>query len=172
MQAAIAAVVAFAITLIATPLSMKLAKRIGAMDVPGGRHIHDHATPRLGGVAIFLGVMIPLVVVVFLFGEPTLGLGAGVSAPGLLASLVIVFLAGCIDDVKQLNPKAKLALQIIAAIVAAASGALISDIRAYDGSVVLEMGWVAYPLTVLYLVAFCNIVNLIDGLDGLAVVCQ
>lgn len=168
MQAALVAVVAFAITLITTPLSMKLAKRIGAMDVPGGRHIHDHATPRMGGAAIFLGVMIPLGAVVFLFGEPTLGLGSSVSAPGLLVSLTIVFIAGCIDDVKHLNPKAKLALQITAAIVAAASGALISDIRAYDGSIVLEMGWAAYPLTVLYLVAFCNIVNLIDGLDGLA----
>lgn len=166
--AIVAAVAAFIITLAATPLSMHLAKRVGAVDVPGGRHIHDHVTPRMGGVAIFAGVMVPLIVVLLVFGEQSLGLGGKVSAQGLLASFVIVCVAGCIDDVKQLNPKLKLALQIVAAIMAAVSGALVSDVRAYDGTVVLEMGWAAYPLTVLYLVAFCNIVNLIDGLDGLA----
>ena len=165
---AVVGAVAFALTLAFTPVSMRLARVLGAMDEPGGRHVHKQPTPRLGGVALFVGTMVPLVVVTAFAGEPSLGLGRGVSAIGLGASLVVVFLAGCVDDVRHLGPKAKLALQVVAACIAAVAGALVSDIRAYDGSVVLEMGWFAYPATVVYLVAFCNIVNLIDGLDGLA----
>lgn len=168
MQEAIAAVAAFAITLITTPLSMKLAKRIGAMDVPGGRHIHDHATPRLGGVAIFLGVMIPLLVLSLTTSVSDIPSLRHVNIPGLIASASLVFVAGCTDDARGLNPKIKLALQAIGALGAALSGAVVDDIRSFDGQVVFEMGLFALPATVIYLVAFCNIVNLVDGLDGLA----
>lgn len=168
MQAALVAVVAFAITLITTPLSMKLAKRIGAMDVPGGRHIHEHATPRMGGMAIFLGVMIPLFVLSLTTSVSDIPSLRHVNIPGLIASASLVFVAGCIDDARGLNPKIKLALQAIGALGAALSGAVVDDIRSYDGQIVFDMGWFALPATVIYLVAFCNIVNLVDGLDGLA----
>lgn len=168
VAAAIAALAAFAITLAGTPLSMKLAARAGAMDVPGGRHIHDHATPRLGGMAIFAGVMISLVAAGLVTDVGHEAALDGVNVPGLIISTLIVFVAGCIDDVRGLNSKMKLALQILGAIGAVLSGAVVGDIRAYDGEVVFEMGWLAGPATVVYLVAFCNIVNLVDGLDGLA----
>lgn len=147
---------------------MKFAARIGAMDVPGGRHIHDHAMPRMGGVAIFLGVMVPLVIVGFVMGIANVPALRLVNIPGLIVSAAIVFVAGCIDDIRGLNPKLKLMLQAAAALIAALSGAVVDDIRAYGGQVVFEMGWLAWPATVVYLVAFCNIVNLVDGLDGLA----
>lgn len=166
--AGVAAAVAFLITLFTTPLSMKLAKCVGAVDIPGGRHIHDHATPRMGGVAIFMGVMVPLVAVGLMMGIAANSTLRNVNVPGLIASAFLVFVAGCFDDARGLNPKLKLALQIIAALGAALSGAVVDDIRSYGGQVVFEMGWLAWPATIVYLVAFCNIINLIDGLDGLA----
>lgn len=166
--AIVAAVAAFIITLAATPLSMRLAKRVGAVDVPGGRHIHDHVTPRMGGVAIFAGVMVPLVVIGYFMGIANASALRHVNVPGLIASAFLVFVAGCIDDTRGLNPKIKLLLQAIGAFGAALSGAVVDDIRSYGGQVVFEMGWLAWPATIVYLVAFCNIVNLVDGLDGLA----
>ncbi|MDM8300426.1 glycosyltransferase [Collinsella tanakaei] len=165
---ALVAIVACLIALFCTPLSMKLALKVGAVDAPGGRHIHENPTPRMGGVAIFLGVMIPLCIAFLLMGKQSFGVSNKISLVGLFLSLVVVFVAGCIDDTRQLNPKVKLAFQVIAAIIAAASGALVDDIRSYGGQVVFEMGALSWPATVVYLVAFCNIINLIDGLDGLS----
>lgn len=162
------AAAAFLIVLALVPASMRFALRIGAVDKPGGRHIHERPTPRLGGVALFAGIVVPLVALWLIVGEGRMTVDGGVRIPGLFAALTIVFIAGCIDDVKHLNPKVKLLLQVVAAAVAAVSGALVDDIRSYAGSTIFEMGWLAYPATIIYLVAFCNIANLIDGLDGLA----
>lgn len=164
----LAAIVACVTTLVMTPVSMKLSLTLGAVDKPGGRHIHETPTPRMGGIAIFAGAVIPLVIAGLLIGRVGLGITSEMNILGILASAAVVFASGCIDDVRGLNPKAKLTLQIAAAIIAAASGALVSDIRAYDGTVIFMMGWLSWPATIIYLVAFCNIVNLIDGLDGLA----
>lgn len=164
----LAAVAACLIALFCTPLSMKLAQKLGAVDAPGGRHIHENPTPRMGGVAIFLGVMAPLCAAFLLMGKQSFGVSNKLSLVGLSLSLIVVFIAGCIDDVRHLNPKVKLAFQVVAAIIAAASGALVDDIRSYGGQVVFEMGALSWPATVVYLVAFCNIINLIDGLDGLS----
>ena len=81
---------------------------------------------------------------------------------------VLIFLVGAVDDVVDLNPKAKMLGQIVAACVVAGSGLLFSSIHNPFGEGYIEFGWVAYPLTVFYLVAFANVINLIDGLDGLA----
>ena len=76
---------------------------------------------------------------------------------------------GTADDIVQLSPKAKFAGQIIAASVAVAGGLVIHQIvNPFAGDTYIELGWLAYPITVIYLVAFTNIINLIDGLDGLA----
>ena len=75
---------------------------------------------------------------------------------------------GFIDDIKDLSPKVKLLGQVVAACVVAGSGLLLSNIQNPFGSGYIEFGIWAYPITVFYLVAFANIINLIDGLDGLA----
>jgi UDP-GlcNAc:undecaprenyl-phosphate GlcNAc-1-phosphate transferase len=83
-------------------------------------------------------------------------------------SFVIIFLVGAADDVWQLHPLAKLAGQIAAAVVAVAGGLIIGNVSNPFGQGDVMLGWVAYPATVAYLVAYVNIINLIDGLDGLA----
>lgn len=167
-------VVAAVVTIALTPLARKLAVKLDAIDYPSARRVNMLPIPRLGGVAIFGGILVALAVV---------GLGVhflgwenpyvpyedmNVNYWGVLAGVIIMFLVGAIDDVVDLNAKVKLLGQIVAAVVVACSGLLLSSIHNPVGSGYIEFGWVAYPLTVFYLVAFANVINLIDGLDGLA----
>ncbi|MDD4084501.1 MAG: undecaprenyl/decaprenyl-phosphate alpha-N-acetylglucosaminyl 1-phosphate transferase [Acholeplasmataceae bacterium] len=154
-------VVAFAIALIIswflTPYVKNMAVRIGAVDKPDPRRVHKGVMPRLGGLAIFAGfvaaVLMTLIVsrdlAVILFG----------------ASLIV--LVGVLDDVYQLPAKVKLTGQ-----VAAAAVLVVFDIRIewlnnpMGGYFYLE--YLSVPFTIFWVVSFTNVVNLMDGLDGLA----
>lgn len=166
--------VAVVSTIALTPLARKLAIKFDAIDYPSARRVNMLPIPRMGGIAIFGGILIALAAVevgVHFFGweDPYIAYGnMKVNYWGVLAGVVIMFLVGAIDDVVDLNAKVKLGGQILAAIVVVCSGLLLSSIHNPLGPGYIEFGWVAYPLTVFYLVAFANIINLIDGLDGLA----
>lgn len=91
-----------------------------------------------------------------------------ISYPILALSFTVIFATGAIDDVFQLKPKQKLAGQVLAALIACIGGLRIGVIVNPFAPGEIMLGWLAYPITVIYLVAFTNIINLIDGLDGLA----
>lgn len=152
----------------------KLAIKLDAIDYPSARRVNMLPIPRMGGVAIFGGILAALAVAgfgVYAFGwvDPFIDYnGIEVNYWGVLLGTVLIFLVGAVDDVVDLNPKAKMLGQIVAACVVAGSGLLFSSIHNPFGEGYIEFGWVAYPLTVFYLVAFANVINLIDGLDGLA----
>lgn len=161
------------VTLALTPLAGKLAWELGAVDRPSKRRINKKATPRMGGVAIFVALI--AAVAVQYVGTTQLGWPV-VLLPGrfmtvnyymLAASFLVIFLTGAIDDVFQLKPLAKLAGQVLAAGIAVAGGLTVGIIVNPLGGE-FSLGWAAYPITVIYLVAYVNIINLIDGLDGLA----
>lgn len=168
-------VVAAVVTIALTPLARKLAVKLDAIDYPSARRVNMLPIPRMGGVAIFGGILAALLVA-------GLGINAcgwenpfidydgidDVNYWGVLLGVTLMFLVGAVDDVVDLNPKVKMAGQIVAACVVAGSGLLFSSIHNPVGEGFIEFGWVAYPLTVFYLVAFANVINLIDGLDGLA----
>ena len=166
--------VAAVVTIALTPLARKLAIKLDAIDYPSARRVNMLPIPRMGGVAIFGGVLAALAVAgfgVYAFGwvDPFIDYnGIEVNYWGVLLGTVLIFLVGAVDDVVDLNPKAKMLGQIVAACVVAGSGLLFSSIHNPIGEGYIEFGWVAYPLTVFYLVAFANVINLIDGLDGLA----
>lgn len=166
--------VAAVVTIALTPLARKLAIKLDAIDYPSARRVNMLPIPRMGGVAIFGGILAALVVAgfgVYAFGwvDPFIDYnGIEVNYWGVLLGTVLIFLVGAVDDVVDLNPKAKMLGQIVAACVVAGSGLLFSSIHNPFGEGYIEFGWVAYPLTVFYLVAFANVINLIDGLDGLA----
>lgn len=166
--------VAAVVTICLTPLARKLAIKLDAIDYPSARRVNMLPIPRMGGVAIFGGILAALVVAgfgVYAFGwvDPFIDYnGIEVNYWGVLLGTVLIFLVGAVDDVVDLNPKAKMLGQIVAACVVAGSGLLFSSIHNPFGEGYIEFGWVAYPLTVFYLVAFANVINLIDGLDGLA----
>ena len=166
--------VAAVVTIALTPLARKLAIKLDAIDYPSARRVNMLPIPRMGGVAIFGGILAALAVAgfgVYAFGwvDPFIDYnGIEVNYWGVLLGTVLIFLEGAVDDVVDLNPKAKMLGQIVAACVVAGSGLLFSSIHNPFGEGYIEFGWVAYPLTVFYLVAFANVINLIDGLDGLA----
>lgn len=166
--------VAAVVTIALTPLARKLAIKLDAIDYPSARRVNMLPIPRMGGVAIFGGILAALAVAgfgVYAFGwvDPFIDYnGIEVNYWGVLLGTVLIFLVGAVDDVVDLNPKAKMLGQIVAACVVAGSGLLFPSIHNPFGEGYIEFGWVAYPLTVFYLVAFANVINLIDGLDGLA----
>lgn len=166
--------VAAVVTIALTPLARKLAIKLDAIDYPSARRVNMLPIPRMGGVAIFGGILAALAVAgfgVYAFGwvDPFIDYnGIEVNYWGVLLGTVLIFLVGAVDDVVDLNPKAKMLGQMVAACVVAGSGLLFSSIHNPFGEGYIEFGWVAYPLTVFYLVAFANVINLIDGLDGLA----
>ncbi len=143
------------------PFIKKLAFHIGALDVPrdeeGHRHIHKKTTPKLGGLAIFIGFLFSYM----LFGEPSSTMNS------ILIGSFIIILTGIIDDINSLKASAKFIGQLIAAsVVTFYGGIILQDISAFGFYV--DFGVLAYPITVLFIVACINCLNLIDGLDGLA----
>lgn len=156
------------------PIVKKIAFKIGAVDEPSKRRVHSKTTARLGGVAIFLGIVaccvLAFVGVKYLKWEIPLSYNNSSGVNYIVAGFgaLIIFITGVVDDMKCLPPKTKLILQIFAACVVCVSGLLFNRIYNPITESFIEFGWLSYPITIFYLVAFANIINLIDGLDGLA----
>ena len=153
--------VAMLISFALTPLVMRLAHKIGAIDIPKDeRRMHNKPIPRLGGLAIFLGCVISIL----LFAELTSQLR------GILIGATIIVSVGIVDDVRPLGAGVKLILQVLSALVAVGNGVVIQAIAnpLPFGGEYLDFGIWAIPITVMWIVAVTNSVNLIDGLDGLA----
>lgn len=139
----------------------KIAAHVGAMDIPrseeGNRHIHKTATPKLGAVGIFLAFLIGYM----LFGEQSIRMNS------ILIGSFIMILTGIIDDIAPIKARNKLLGHLIAAsIIVFYGGILLDKISAFGYTI--DFGIFAYPLTILFIVACSNIINLIDGLDGLS----
>ena len=160
--AACALLVAAFVSLVSTPVVRSLAFRMHAVDVPrDNRRMHDHPIPRMGGLAIFFGFL--LSVLIFLPLTEQL-------RTMLLGSVIIVIL-GIIDDIHALSAKLKFCVQIVAALIAVSGGNTIeflSNINIFSSNPYWELGWLKYPITILWITGITNAVNLIDGLDGLA----
>lgn len=142
-------------------LMRKIAIHIGAMDMPraeeGNRHIHKKPTPKLGGVGIFLAFLFGYM----LFGEQSIRMNS------ILIGSFIVILTGIIDDIKPITAIHKMLGHLVAAaVIVFYGGILLNNITAFGFSV--DFGILAYPITILFIVACTNIINLIDGLDGLS----
>ena len=159
---AAALITAMVVSLITTPVVKGLAFKVGAVDVPkDNRRMHDHPIPRMGGLAIFFGFLLSTLLYVQMTPQ----------FRGMLLGSVIIVVLGIFDDIYALGAKFKLAVQIVAALVAVLSGNVIqilSNPNIFSADPWWELGWLSYPVTVLWIVAITNAVNLIDGLDGLA----
>ncbi|MDM8008517.1 MAG: MraY family glycosyltransferase [Phycisphaerae bacterium] len=160
--------IAMIVAMLTTPLVIWLARRTRVMDEPGPRKIHQSRTPRLGGLVILIAVAAATIPVLLLhnrigaaFHEMLLQILA-MQAAGLL-----IFIVGLIDDVVGLRARHKLLAQVAAALVLYLSGTRIDSISLTE-DVVIELGWLSLPATILWVTAITNAVNLIDGLDGLA----
>lgn len=168
VTALLAGIVAIAIAALLTPLVRQVATAVGAIDAPGGRRVHAAATPRMGGVAIVAAYFVAIVLALSLVH----GKGVVRSRTTLIAFLVaggLVAIVGAVDDISAIGAKRKLFWQWATATVAWVGGVRIASTIFVPGLGYLFIGeTLSYLATVLWIVAFINAINLIDGLDGLA----
>jgi UDP-GlcNAc:undecaprenyl-phosphate/decaprenyl-phosphate GlcNAc-1-phosphate transferase len=152
------------------PAAEKIAWRIGAVDHPNERSLHTDPTPKLGGLAIFVAVVVATV----------LFLPWAQQTQALLVGAVVIVIVGVVDDVFDLNPLLKLAGQTVAAAIPVLNGVNVSaftlpfvggvDLRSVE---ILNVGLIGsvnlgHVVTIIGIVAVINVINLIDGVDGLA----
>ena len=158
----LALVLAGVVSFATTPLVKALSVKVGAIDVPrDDRRMHDHPIPRMGGLAIFLGFMCSVLLLVPL-DRPK---------QGMLLGAVIIVVLGIFDDIYALPAKLKFVVQIVAACVAVFAGnriEVLSNPNIFSSDPYWELGVLSVPVTIIWIVALTNAVNLIDGLDGLA----
>jgi UDP-GlcNAc:undecaprenyl-phosphate GlcNAc-1-phosphate transferase len=141
-----------------TPWVRALAFKVGALDKPDPRKVHNGVMPRMGGLAVYLA----FIASVLLFRDLTPPVW------GLLTGATVILLVGVLDDIRGLSPRVKLAGQILAALSIIPFGIQIHYITNPLTGDILFLGAFSIPLTVFWVVAVTNAVNLIDGLDGLA----
>jgi UDP-GlcNAc:undecaprenyl-phosphate GlcNAc-1-phosphate transferase len=125
--------------------------------MPSGRRIHETPTPRLGGLAILAGFLVP----VLFFLPPDSG------AHALVTGAVLIACLGAVDDAFGLSPALKLAGQIACAAIPVAAG-ITNDHITLPVFGAFDLGPGQYPITIIWFVAIVNMINFIDGMDGLA----
>ena len=157
LDAFLAFALALVVVWISTPVVKAMAWRIGAIDEPRARGLHQMPTPRLGGVAILAGVL----------ASGLVFLPSDQQTTGILIGAAVIVAVGVADDLLDLSADVKLAGQVLAAVVPVAAGVRVETMTLpFVGH--LDLGDLSYPLTVIGIVAVMNIVNFIDGVDGLA----
>ena len=154
-------------TLALTPAVIKLARRHRVVDVPGGRKKHHGEVPRLGGIAIFAGMLGGLIPGLWLVSGSVSGTLTLEEVVGVGLAVTIIFGLGIVDDVRGLAPGVKILVQILAASIIVFIGWQFTALRLpFEGR--FYVGAVAPLLSVVWIVGITNAINLIDGLDGLA----
>jgi UDP-GlcNAc:undecaprenyl-phosphate GlcNAc-1-phosphate transferase len=156
---------AFAICALVVPLMIRLAPRLGVIAMPSERHAHSKPTPALGGLAMFIGFA---AAVLFLVPINTTVIGL-IVASGLATLLLII------DDRSPVRPLVKLAMQVAVAIVAVVVfGDVLKDDHfvisffGLPGGHIVQLGLLATPVSIFWLLGMQNTVNFLDGADGLA----
>jgi len=157
MPGTLAFILALVVTMTILPLLARMAGSLGVLDPPGGRKLHAAPVPRVGGLAMALGVVIAAVATLQLRGPD----GWFLLAVGVLVAF------GVWDDRIDLDYRIKLVGQLLAVAIIVLWGDVRIRTVTLDDSIVLP-DWVSLPLTVVFLLGITNAINLADGLDGLA----
>lgn len=163
----VVAAVAAAVTAATVPIMGRVARRVGAVAIPSDRRVHTAPTPTLGGGAMFLGLLAGVVAAALLTPfEPNFeSLGA---LGSVLAAAAAMFVAGVVDDIREVSAPAKMAGIVLSGSILSLGGTSIVNLPLpWIGFTVLSPDLAAL-VTVLFVVALANAVNFIDGLDGLA----
>jgi len=150
-------IVATFVTAVLIPPLVQLAEWLHAYDLPGGRKVHEAPVPRLGGLAMVVGTVLPLIIWATMDARMV----------GFLCGVAVILLFGVWDDLKGIGYRLKFLGQIIAVLVVVLHGGVVIRLVPFLGLEPLP-DYVAVPLTVFVLVGVTNAVNLADGLDGLA----
>ena len=171
---AIAFILAFIVSFMATPYTIKIANKIGAIDIPKDkRRMHTKKMPKFGGPAVILGFIVSMIYLIIIMSiEGSLNLFSeqeyGQKLLGILLGIGVITITGIIDDIKTLKPWQELLGQVIAAIVVVAFGTQIEHLNIPFLYRIGLSEVFSTILTVLWIVGVTNAINLIDGLDGLS----
>jgi UDP-GlcNAc:undecaprenyl-phosphate GlcNAc-1-phosphate transferase len=152
------ALVAFAVVVLLTPVVGGMARRLGVVDLPGGRRVNQLPVPRLGGLALFLGILVPALAFLHL----------GNQTRGILLGAAVALIVGLVDDFRGLPWYAKLGGQVAAAAVLVSFGVWIDRFTLPFIGIHTLPEAAGIPLTIIWVVAIMNMFNFLDGLDGLA----
>src|SRR5216117_3358570 len=158
LQVVYGAAVALVVVVLLTPAVGGMARMLGVVDRPDGRRLNRRAIPRLGGLALFFGIMVPSLAFLDLSGETR----------GLLLGAAVATTVGAVDDFRGLRWWEKLAGQVTAAAIPVGFGIWVHRFTFPVVGIHVLPKWVGMPLSVLWIVAIMNMVNFLDGLDGLA----
>ncbi len=159
LYGAIFFIIGWAGSVIFTAIVYSIGKRFDILEQSNHRTIHRHAVPKLGGIAIFMAMLVGSALASFLLYETVVPLV-------LIVGGILVHLFGIYDDLLDANCYLKLLVQLIAAGFAISGGFVFHSVAV--GGFSLYVGWIAIPLSLLWIAGISNAVNLIDGLDGLA----
>ena len=151
---------AFAVSNVFTPIAKTISMKVGAIDYPKARGMHQKPMPRMGGLAIVIGFMFT-VLLLYRFVE----FGETRKLIGFMIGATMIVVLGMFDDIYDLRARFKFFVQILAALVAIMSGI---QIHVVMWPVTKALTYLSVPITLLWIVGVTNAVNLIDGLDGLA----
>jgi UDP-GlcNAc:undecaprenyl-phosphate GlcNAc-1-phosphate transferase len=147
-----------ALALLLNGPAARVAARLGAVDRPGGRRVLVGVIPLGGGLALLAGAVLPVVLLADRLGHPM---------RAILAGACLCALVGFADDVYDLPVVAKFAAQVGVAIVPVAAGVSIDHVT-LPFLQPFSTGFVQYPLTIIWIVGLMNVLNFVDGMDGLA----
>ena len=171
---AISFLLAFIVAFMTTPWSIKLAHKVGAIDIPkDDRRMHNLVMPKLGGIAVIAGFIISIIYLLFVV---TIEGSIDIFGPelyfkkllGVFWGIIIIGVTGFLDDVKTLKPWQKLIGQILAAVVVVAFGVQINDINISTFAQIGLNKQISAFITIIWIVGITNAINLMDGLDGLS----
>ena len=168
---AIAFLLAFIVAFMTTPYTIKIAHKIGAVDVPKDeRRMHKKAMPKFGGPAVILGFLVSVIYLLIVMSmENTINLfgpeSYGMKLLGMFLGIVVLSITCIIDDIVTIRPIVKLFGQLVAAIIAVSFGIRLGEFNLYNP---LMEEIVSCIITVVWIVGVTNAINLIDGLDGLS----
>src|SRR5262245_32400604 len=151
--------VALGIVLVLTPIVSALAPRIGGIDDKTDRpRVHTRPVPRIGGLAIVVGILVPMAMFIDLDGAYL----------GILIGTILAALLGLADDLWGLRPIVKLGGMVLIALIPVVGYDVVFNHLTLPVIGDHDIGWVAYPLTIIWIAGLANLVNLIDGMDALA----
>lgn len=150
-------IIAVFVTMVLIPPLMRSAEKLQFVDLPDARKVHTGAIPRIGGVAMVAGALLPMI----MWLPPLRGV------IGFLVGVGIILIFGVWDDRKNLDYRMKFLGQIIAVLVVVLYGEVRIDVIPFFGAEVAPV-YLSIPLTIFALLGITNAINLADGLDGLA----
>ena len=171
---AIAFLLAFIVTFMSTPYTIKFAHKVGAVDIPKDqRRMHKKAMPKFGGPAVILGFLVSVIYLLIVMSvENSINLFGieqyGKKLLGMFFGILIISIVCIVDDIKTIKPITKLIGQTLAAIITVAFGVRIEDITLPFLNTIEMQEMFSIIITIIWIVGVTNAINLIDGLDGLS----